>query len=69
MDAEVDCSLAAPKVSGEWVAAGPWTGPEQVALLAARRGETSPQLRAREEKERAARERAGQARPETQPAA
>lgn len=25
LDAEIDCSLAAPKVTGEFMAAGPWT--------------------------------------------
>jgi len=25
LDAEIDCSMAAPKVSGEFMAAGPWT--------------------------------------------
>jgi hypothetical protein len=61
MDAEVDCSLAAPKVSGEWVAAGPWAGPEQTPLARARReagrDETNPQLKARADKERAAQDR------------
>jgi hypothetical protein len=27
LDASIDCSLEAPKVSGEWKAAGPWTIP------------------------------------------
>lgn len=31
LDASIDCSLAAPKVSGTFKAAGPWTGPEQTA--------------------------------------
>ena len=25
LDAEIDCSLAAPKITGEFMAAGPWT--------------------------------------------
>jgi len=61
MDVEVDCTLAAPKVSGEWVAAGPWTGPDQTPLARERGAagrEGPPQLRARAEKERAAQERA-----------
>jgi hypothetical protein len=27
LDASIDCSLAAPKVSAKWYAAGPWTFP------------------------------------------
>jgi hypothetical protein len=27
IDAEIDCSMKAPKVSSEFMAAGPWTGP------------------------------------------
>jgi len=27
LDADIDCSLQAPKVSGTFSAAGPWTGP------------------------------------------
>jgi hypothetical protein len=34
MDAEIDASLKAPKVTGEWVAAGNWTGPDQSPLAA-----------------------------------
>jgi len=59
MDAEIDCSLAAPKVSGEWVAAGPWVGPEQVA---ARRGEAGQTEGARRQQIRADKERAAQER-------
>ena len=33
LDASIDCSLAAPKISGNFRAAGPWTGPDQGALL------------------------------------
>lgn len=28
LDASIDCSLSAPKVSGTFKAAGPWTGPD-----------------------------------------
>jgi hypothetical protein len=31
LDAAIDCSLAAPKVTGNFRAAGPWTGPDQGA--------------------------------------
>lgn len=31
LDAEIDVDLATGKVSGEFAAAGPWTGPDQVA--------------------------------------
>lgn len=34
IDASIDCTLAAPKVSGEFKAAGPWTGPDQGTPLA-----------------------------------
>jgi len=70
LDAEVDCSLAAPKISGEWVAAGPWTGPEQTPLTRARsEGNKPPQILAREAKERAAQDRASQDRTAKEPAA
>jgi hypothetical protein len=29
LDASIDCTLQAPKVTGTFKAAGPWTGPEQ----------------------------------------
>jgi hypothetical protein len=35
MGAEIDCSLEAPKVTGEWKAAGPWTVPGQVIATGA----------------------------------
>lgn len=35
MDAEIDCSLEAPKVTGEFKAAGPWTVPGMVAATGA----------------------------------
>jgi hypothetical protein len=34
MDAEIDCSLKAPKVAGEFVAAGPWEFPPALPLAA-----------------------------------
>jgi len=37
MDAEIDCSVdGAPKISGEFKAAGPWSGPAGFGALAAR---------------------------------
>ena len=30
LDADIDCSLSAPKVTGTFAAAGPWTGPTAV---------------------------------------
>jgi len=35
MSATIDCSLEAPKVSGEWKAAGPWTVPGMVLATGA----------------------------------
>jgi hypothetical protein len=35
MSASIDCSLEAPKVSGDWKAAGPWTVPGQVLATGA----------------------------------
>jgi hypothetical protein len=35
MSASIDCSLEAPKVTGEWKAAGPWTVPGQVLATGA----------------------------------
>ena len=35
MGADIDCSLSAPKVSGEWVAAAPWTMPGSVTATGA----------------------------------
>jgi hypothetical protein len=47
IDADIDASLKAPKISGEFVAAGPWTGPAQPPALArggerVERGERAP---------------------------
>jgi hypothetical protein len=36
LDAEIDCTLAAPKVTGEFMAAGPWA---MASTLAAKSGE------------------------------
>lgn len=38
MDAEIDCSMSAPKVTGEFKAAGPWTVPGMVAATGATGG-------------------------------
>lgn len=38
MGAEIDCSLEAPKVSGKWTAAGPWTVPGMVLATGASPG-------------------------------
>jgi hypothetical protein len=35
MSASIDCSLEAPKVTGDWKAAGPWTVPGQVLATGA----------------------------------
>lgn len=32
LDASIDCTLAVPKVTGNFKAAGPWTGPDGAAL-------------------------------------
>lgn len=34
LDASIDCTLAVPKISGTFKGAGPWTGPDQAALVA-----------------------------------
>lgn len=38
MDAEIDCSMTAPKITGEFKAAGPWTVPGMVAATGATGG-------------------------------
>jgi hypothetical protein len=34
LDADIDCTLSAPKVKGTFAAAGPWTGPTQTVPAA-----------------------------------
>lgn len=38
MSASIDCSLEAPKVTGTWKAAGPWTVPGQIVATGATAG-------------------------------
>jgi hypothetical protein len=35
LDADIDCTLSAPKITGTWMAAGPWTGPAGFGSLMA----------------------------------